>query len=96
MQGTLVEVEHADDAPRPGRPKPSTATALFIIEIMTRNSTTRGWSCAYIAAEVTGTPGRQPVFASTVYRVHTENGYGVFKRTVKLGLTEEQKKARLA
>jgi hypothetical protein len=92
----LVEPEHVNDAPRSGRPTTSTATALFIIETMTKNSTTRGWSCARIAAEVTGTPGRQPVSASTVYRVLTENGYGVFKRTVKPGLTEEMKKARLA
>jgi hypothetical protein len=28
--------------------------------------------------------------------VLTENGYGVFKRTVKPGLTDEAKKARLA
>jgi Transposase len=96
MLGDIVEPEHVDDAPRLGRPKTSTATALFIIETMTKNSTTRGWSCACIAAEVTRTPGRQLVSPSTVYRVLTENGYGVFKRTVKPGLTEEAKKARLA
>ena len=56
--GTLVELEHVNDAPRLGRPKTSTATALFIIETMTKNSTTRGWSCARIAAEVTRTLGR--------------------------------------
>ena len=91
----ILETWHVDDAPHPGRPKTSTATALFIIEIMTKNSTTRGWSCARIAAEVSNTPGWQPVSQRTVYRVLTENGYGVFKRTVKPGLTEEQKAARL-
>lgn len=94
--GSIVEVEHVDDAPRSGRPKTSTATALFIVETMTKNFTTRGWSCARIAAEVTGTLGRQAISASTVYRVLTENGYSVFKRTVKLGLTKEAKDARLA
>jgi transposase len=96
IPGTVVEVEHIDDTPRSGRIKTSTATALFIIQTMTKNSTTRGWSCARIAAEVTSTPGRQAVSASTVYRVLTENGYGVFKRTVKPGLTEAAKRARLA
>lgn len=46
VPGIIVEVEHVNDAPRTGRPKTSTATALSIIEIMTKNSTTRGWSCA--------------------------------------------------
>ena len=36
----ILETWHMDDAPRPGRPKTSTATALFIIETVTRNSTT--------------------------------------------------------
>ncbi len=68
---------------------------MFIIEVVTRNSTTRGWSCARIAQEVSGTPGRQPVSASIVYRVLKENGYSVFKRTVKPGLREEDKVACL-
>jgi hypothetical protein len=75
--GGILETWHVDGAPRPRRPKTSTATALFIIETTTKNSTTRGWSCARIAAEVSNTPGRQPVSQSTVYRVLTENGYGV-------------------
>ena len=63
----ILETWHVDDAPHPRRPKTSTATALFIIETMTKNSTTRGWSCARIAAEVSNTPRRQPVSQSTVY-----------------------------
>ena len=62
---------------------------------MAKNSTTRGQSCARIANEVSKTLGWQPVSQRTVYRVLTESGYGVFKRTVKPGLTEEQKAARL-
>jgi hypothetical protein len=57
MPGTIVEPEHVDNAPRSGRPKTSTATSLLIINTMTKNSITRGWSCARIAAEVTGIPG---------------------------------------
>ena len=81
-----------DDTPRLGRPKTSTATTLLIVQTMTKNSTTRGWLCARIASKVTGTTSHQLVSASTVYRVLTENSYGVFKRTVKPSLTEENKK----
>jgi hypothetical protein len=42
IPGNIVEPEHVDNAPRLGRPKTSTATALFIIQTMTKNSTTRG------------------------------------------------------
>ena len=84
-----------DDALHPGRPRISTATALFIIKTMTRNSITRGWSCEMITAEVSRTPRQQPVSKSTVYNVLSQNGYGVFKRTVKPGLTNEMKAARL-
>lgn len=75
-----------DDAPRAGRPPVSTALSKCIIATMTKNSTTRGWSCARIASEVSGTPGWQLVSASTVYRTLSAEGYGVFKRTVKPGL----------
>ena len=53
----VLETWHVDDAPRLGRPKISTALSLFIIKIMTKNSTTRGWPCSRIAAEVSNTPG---------------------------------------
>jgi hypothetical protein len=52
-----VELFYVDDAPRSGRPKTFIATALFIIETMTKNSVTRGWLSARIAAEVLNTPG---------------------------------------
>ena len=91
----ILETWHVDDAPRSGRPKISTALILFIIQTMTKNSTTRGWPSWRIAAEVSNIPGQQPVSQSTVYRVLIDNGYSSFKRTVKLGLTNEQKAARL-
>jgi hypothetical protein len=52
----IVEPFHIDNAPRSRRPKTSTTTALFIVQTMTKNSTTRGWLCARIAAEVSNTP----------------------------------------
>jgi hypothetical protein len=69
LESRQLEIWHTDDAKRSGRPPISTALAKFIIETMTKNSTTRGWSCARIASEVSGTPGWQKVPASTVYRV---------------------------
>jgi hypothetical protein len=63
----ILETWHIDDAPRSERPKISIALSLFIIETMTKNSTTRGWSCWRIAAEVSNTPSWQPVSRSTVY-----------------------------
>jgi hypothetical protein len=48
-----------------------------------------------IASEVSGTPGWQPVSASTVYRTLTELGYGNYKRIVKPGLIEDIKQERL-
>ena len=86
---------YVDNTPRIGRPKTSTATAEFILKTMLKNSTTRSWSCNRIASEVSGTPGWQPVSPSTVYRVLKEHGYGVYKRTVKPGLTKEQMAERL-
>jgi hypothetical protein len=91
----ILETWYIDDAPRPGRPKISTALSLFIIQIVTKNSTTRGWPCWQIAAEISNTPGWQSVSSKTVYRVLIDNGYSSFKRTVKPGLTNEQKEACL-
>ena len=94
--GKVLEVEHVDDAPRARRPKVSTATVGRIIAVVTRNSTTRGWSCARIAAEVSNTLGfNNSVSAPTVYRVLQQEGYSVYKRTVKPSLNDKQKKARL-
>ena len=95
-EGDIVEPFHIDNAPCSRRPKTSTTTTLFIVQTMTKNSTTRGWSCARIAAEVSNTPSWQPVSQTTVWRVLTEAGYRVYKRTVKLGLTNEMKAAWLA
>jgi hypothetical protein len=90
-----VEVHHLEDAKRSGRPKISPVVAELIITTVTKNSTTRGWSCSQIAFAVSETPGIKEVSASTVYRVLTKAGFSTYKRTVKPGLTKEQKDARL-
>jgi hypothetical protein len=52
LDGGILETWYVDDAPHPKRPKTSTATALFIIETITKNSTIRGWLYTKIAAKV--------------------------------------------
>jgi transposase len=97
MPGTPVEPKYVDDLPRSGRPKVSTYITTVILTVLTRNSTTRGYSCRRIAQEVSfHLPGRQFVSASTVYRTLIAEGYGSYKRTVKPGLNEDNKKKRLA
>ena len=88
-------MEHVQDEERPGRPKCSQVVRDLIIKTVTQNSTTRQWSSQRIASEVSSTPGITEVSTSTVYRILKEEGYGLYKRTVKPGLTIENKKARL-
>jgi hypothetical protein len=66
-----------------------------ILQVLTQNSTTRGYSCSRIASEVSALPGISLISASTVYRVLIAEGYSVCKRTIKPGLTAENMKARL-
>ena len=84
-----------EDGARSRRPKTSQDLVDSVLQTVTRNSTTRSWSCARIASEVSNTPGWKPVSASTVYQTLTSEGYSVFKRTVKPGLTKEQMAERL-
>jgi hypothetical protein len=53
----VLETWHVDDTPYHKRPLIPTALVKFIVETMTKNSTTKRWSCERIAAEVSNTPG---------------------------------------
>ena len=94
-EGAVPETWHVEDAPRSGRPSIKAETVELIIQTVTKNSTTRQWSCARIAAEVSKTEGAETVSPSTVYRTLRSEGYGVYKRTIKPGLTKEMKERRL-
>jgi hypothetical protein len=97
VPGTPIEPRHVDDRPRSGRPRVSTYITAAILTVLTRNSTTRGYSYRRIAQEVSShLPGKQFVFASTVSRTLIAEGYGSYKRTVKPGLNQENKDKRLA
>jgi Transposase len=84
-----------EDAPRSGRLRTSQVVVQHIIDTVTKNSTHRGWSCQKIASVVSEIPGIAPISARTVYRVLVFNGYSSYKRTVKPGLNDENKKIRL-
>ncbi len=94
----VIKVSYIDNAVRSRRPKIPQSMVDLIITITTKNSTTRGWSCARIAQEIYATPGITPkeaLSASTIYRTLKANGYRVYKRTIKPGLNKAQKDARL-
>jgi hypothetical protein len=67
VPSTTIEPRHVDDRPRSGRPRVSTYITAGILTVLTRNSTTRGYSCRRIAQEVSShLPRKQFVSASTV------------------------------
>ena len=96
-EGTLVEPYHVEDRTRSGRPKLSERIEKRIIEVMTWDKESRGWSCARIASEVVkhSVPPIPRLSPSSVYRVLVKHGYGVYKPTVKPGLTARMRKERL-
>jgi hypothetical protein len=87
---------YVEDAPKTGRPDTPPHIKRLIIDIMKQNSTTRAWSSGKIAGEVCKRLGiRKAISASTVYRELKDQGYSSCKQTVKPGLTDAMKKARL-
>ena len=90
----VIEVEHVQNASRSGRPSISPAAIASVLKVVTRNSTTRGFSYKTIGQEVERR-GFQ-VAPRTIWKVLTQAGYHQCKLTVKPGLTKENKLARLA
>jgi hypothetical protein len=97
IPGTIIKPHYINNLPRLGRPRVSIYITADILTILTRNSTTRGYSCRRIAQEVSANlPRRQFISASTVWRTLIAEGYRSYKRTVKPGLNQENKDKRLA
>src|SRR5450432_2097678 len=88
---TIIETYHIDDSSRSGRPNTSKEVIDLILETVTKNSTTRGWSCKRIAQEVSL---KSKVSISTVCKTLKENGYSSYKRTMKPGLKLDDKARR--
>jgi len=87
-----LEESHLANAERTGRPPISTEATAAIVKMVTKNSTTRGYSCKRIAQEVTRLG--HPIAPRTVYKILKAEGYACCKLTVKPGLNKEIKKAR--
>lgn len=86
---------HMNDAPYKETSSIPIALIKFIVQTMTKNSTTKGRLCERIAAEDLNTLAWQSVFANTVYRALKQERYSVFKKSVNPSLTVEQIEARL-
>src|SRR6266498_706070 len=93
--GKTLKTWHVDDEVRSGRPPIDDKVVQLIVDTVTKNSTTRGWLCARIAQEVNKVSFKEAVSPSTVYRTLKKQGYSVFKKTVKPGLTKAQMAERL-
>src|SRR5450432_4648176 len=90
---TIIETYHVDDSFRSGRSKISQELIDLIIGIVTKNSTTRGWSCIRVAYEASFKSDTK-VSSTTVWRILKENGYSSFKRTMKPILKLDDKARR--
>ena len=90
----IVKVSHVEDGARSGRPKASQELVDFVLQTVTQNSTTRGWSCTRIAFEVSSL-STSLISQKTVWRILREHQYFSYKRTVKPSLKLENKAARL-
>ena len=80
---------HVEDAPRPGRPSLQTYTRTRkMIKEICNDKEGRNLNCRRLG-------GRLGVSSATAYRMLKKNGFRSVKESVKPGLTEEMKKARL-
>jgi len=90
-------MNYVTDTPRSGRPPLSQEICDEVIKVVTKNSTSRMYSCQKIADVVSKNLGKDDIIsASTVYCVLKKNGYGTYKPTVKPGLIKTIKEARYA
>ena len=90
-------LKHVTDILKSGRPPLSQEICDEVLRVVTKNSTSRMYSCQKIAEIVSENLGKEDIIStSSVYRVLKRNGYGNYKPTVKPGLTQKMKDDRLA
>jgi hypothetical protein len=87
-----LEESHLANAKRTSRPPISIEATAAIMKVVTKNSTTRSYSCKRIAQEVTRLS--HPIAPCTVYKILKAEGYTYYKLIVKLSLNKEIKKAQ--
>jgi hypothetical protein len=93
----IILLRYVEDDLRTGRPAIVQTVKDLIIKILTRNSSTRSYSCQRLAFEVGEELGqKKAISARTVYTVLKQRGYSSCKQTVKPGLTKKMKDDRLA
>ena len=92
----LIHVSYVEDAKRSGRPKTSQAVIDLVLATVTKNSTTQSYSAKRIAQKVSAMPEIRKINASTVYQILINNNYKSYKQTVKLRLSIDMQKKRLA
>jgi RNA polymerase-interacting CarD/CdnL/TRCF family regulator len=81
-------LRHVTDASKLGRPLLSQEICDEVLKVVTKNNTTRIYSCLWIAKEVSKNLGKEDIIsASTVYHILKKNRYGNYKPTIKPGLT---------
>ena len=87
---SIVEVSYIEDSSCSRRPKTPKNVINLILEIVTKNSTTRGYSYTRIASEVYSKLNLS-ISSKTIYNILKENSYSSYKRTIKLRLKDEDK-----
>jgi transposase len=89
-----ILLSYIEDAPRSGRPtKQTDEVKKQVVELVSRNSTTRQYSTQRIAQAISKADLK--ISAMTVWRILTSLGYTPYKPTYKPGLTNKTKAVRL-
>jgi hypothetical protein len=89
----FVEVNYVANTKCTSRPPISIKAAKCIVQVVTKNFITRGYSCAKIAREVKKLRGYS-IALKTIYKILKDKGYLCCKLTIKLRLNKDIKKAR--
>ena len=74
------------------KPLISTKAAKYIMQVVTKNFITRGYSCAKIAQEVKKLRGHF-IAPKIMYKILKDEGYLCYNLTIKLRLNKDIKKA---
>jgi hypothetical protein len=88
----FAEVNHVANAKRTSKSPISIKAAKCIMQVVTKNFTTRGYSCAKIAQDVKKLKGHS-IAPKIMYKILKDKGYLCYKLTVKLRLNKDIKKA---
>ena len=81
-------LRHVTNAFKSGQPLLLQEICDKVLKVVTKNSTTRIYSCLWITKEVSKNLRKEDIISvSTVYYILKKNGYRNYKPTIKPGLT---------